>query len=235
MQGKKVLIVEDDAKIRQLLILYLEKNGYLTAAAETGSEALRLFESEQPDLLLLDILLPDMDGYQICQEIRDCSNVPILFMSCMKEAEHIIQALKLGGDDYITKPFDPNVLVARVEAKLRRAPIFRRVSHAEEPAPTRLLVFDDLEIDLANYRVTVGRQPVSLAAKELQLLFFLAQHPNQVFTAQELYTRIWGYEDVGDYRTVMTHVSNIRKKIKSDPSAPERIQNIRGFGYKFNG
>ncbi|ABZ84153.1 two-component response regulator [Heliomicrobium modesticaldum Ice1] len=234
MEGKKVLIVEDDTKIQQLLVLYLEKKGYRTAVAQRGAEALRLFESEQPDLILLDILLPDMDGYQICQEIRSCSNVPILFMSCMKEADNIIQALKLGGDDYITKPFDPKVLMARVEAKLRRAPIFRRTAPTEEPAPARILVFDDLEIDLANYRVAVGGQPVSLAAKELQLLFFLAQHPNQVFTAQELYTRIWGYKDIGDYRTVMTHISNIRKKIKTDPSAPERIQNIRGFGYKFN-
>ncbi|MCL6638298.1 MAG: response regulator transcription factor [Firmicutes bacterium] len=233
MPDKKILLVEDEAEIRDLLKLYLNKEGYQVIPAGDGLEAIRLYELEQPDLVILDVLLPRLDGYQVCRELRKYSNVPILFISCMKESGDIIQGLKLGGDDYVTKPFDPNVLLARVEAKLRRAPIFRRTLTARESPDQPVLIYGNLEIDLLNYQVRVEGNQVSLSAKELQLLIFLASHPNRVFTAADLYNKVWGYDGVGDLRTVMTHVSNIRKKIKSGPSCPERIQNIRGIGYKF--
>ncbi|GBF34978.1 phosphate regulon transcriptional regulatory protein PhoB [Desulfocucumis palustris] len=235
MPGNKVMVVEDELEIRNLLKLYLNKKGYHVVLAEDGNEALRLFEYEQPDLIILDILLPQLNGYQVCQELRKYSNVPILFISCKKDSEDIIQGLHLGGDDYITKPFDPNVLVARVEAKLRRAPIFRRTSTFQETPKKDVLTCGNLEINLSNYQVLVDGNPIPLSAKEFQLLFFLAQHPDQVFTSEDLYKKIWGYDCAGDVRTVMTHVSNIRKKIKSSHSNKEFIKNIRGIGYKFDG
>ncbi|ABO50370.1 two component transcriptional regulator, winged helix family [Desulforamulus reducens MI-1] len=232
---KKILIVEDDLGIRELLRLYLSKHGYQVVMAQDGIRALEIYELEQPDLILLDILLPGVDGYSVCQELRKYSNVPIIFISCKKDSKDIIEGLELGADDFITKPFDPDVLMARVQASLRRAPIFRRIASSRKIVNRQVIKYGNLEIDMANFEVRLDGNLVTLSAKELQLLIFLVQHPNQIFSTEQLYLKVWGLDSIGDNRTVMVHISNIRKKIESNPSQPERILNIRGIGYKFIG
>ncbi|WP_248927296.1 response regulator transcription factor [Paenibacillus hamazuiensis] len=235
MSEERLLLVEDDPEIRQLIRLYLNSSGYEVVVADNGAEGLRLFEATAPELVLLDIHLPGMDGFEVCRQIRKVSNIPIIFISCRKDSDDVVQGLELGGDDYITKPFDPVVVVARVQANLRRAPIFHRTWHAEKRQDKkRLLSFEGLDIDLTQFCVFVGDTQVALSAKEMQLLVFLAQNPNQVFTTEELYRNIWGAESNSDTRTVLVHISSIRKKIESNPSFPRYIQNIRGIGYKFN-
>lgn len=223
MDTEKILIIEDEKEIRDLIQLYLESNDYQVLLAGDGQEGLEIAENANPDLVILDILLPKKNGLEVCGQIRKKSNVPIIFLTCKQESEDIIEGLNLGGDDYLTKPFDPGVLIARVKALLRR-------SGSEEK---RNIVIDELEIDLLSYTIRMRGQELPLSAKERQLLLFFAQHPNQVFSLEEIYQEIWGRESYGDTRTVMVHLSNIRKKMEADPTNPKYIQNIRGLGYMF--
>lgn len=235
MTAEKLLVAEDDQEIRELITLYLKKHGFQVIVAEDGLEALRLFERELPELVLLDINLPMIDGFGVCREIRKVSNVPVVFISCRNDSEDVVTGLEIGGDDYITKPFDPVVVLARVQANLRRAPIFNRsLVHQTKNEPMDMLYYGGLTIDIKNYDVHLDGASVPLSAKEIQLLFFLAQNPNQVFTTEQLYHQVWGAESNSDTRTVLVHISSLRKKIEPSPVSPKFIHNIRGIGYKFS-
>lgn len=232
-----VLIVEDDSEIRELIRLYLNKNGYRTAEAQDGITAVQMFETVEPDLVLLDIHLPGASGLEVCEQIRSVSNVPIVFVSARGEAEDIVNGLNLGADDYIPKPFDPAVVVARVKANLRRAPIYRRYS-----APEKMLdaaasggVSSGIRIDTKKMTVHVDGREVRLSAKEFQLLAFLASRQDEVFSASELYEQVWGSDTNDDPRTVMVHIYNMRKKLEADPAAPRYIVSVRGMGYRYRG
>jgi DNA-binding response OmpR family regulator len=232
---EKLLVAEDDQEIRELISLYLKKHGFQVIVAEDGLNALRLFERELPELVLLDINLPMIDGFGVCREIRKVSNVPVIFISCRNDSEDVVTGLEIGGDDYITKPFDPVVVLARVQANLRRAPIFNRsLVHASRNETADVLHYGALVIDIKNYAVQLDSVPIPLSAKEIQLLFFLSQNPNQVFTTDQLYHQVWGAESNSDTRTVLVHISSLRKKIEPLPTSPKYIHNIRGIGYKFS-
>ncbi|WP_274362800.1 response regulator transcription factor [Paenibacillus thermotolerans] len=235
MKQEKILILEDSKEIRELIAIYLNKEGFQVIEAETGFEALKLFETEQPDLLLVDITLQGMDGAAVCAEIRQYSNVPIIFVTARKDSEEIVQGLEMGADDYITKPFDPVVLVARVKANLRRAPIFSRAQlYKQEDKKNHILSYDGLEINTETMEVRLQGTKLLLSAKETQLLMFLAKRPEQVFAQEELYRQIWGAESYSDTRTVSVHISSLRKKLESNPELPQYIHNVRGLGYKFS-
>lgn len=235
MMMEKLLVAEDDHEIRELIALYLKKQGFQVIEAEDGLNALRLFERELPELVLLDINLPMIDGFGVCREIRKVSNVPVIFISCRNDSEDVVTGLEIGGDDYITKPFDPVVVLARVQANLRRAPIFNRtLTPPARSEPADILHYGNLTIDIKNYSVQLEGSSIPLSAKEIQLLFFMAQNPNQVFTTDQLYHQVWGAESNSDTRTVLVHISSLRKKIEPAPASPKFIHNIRGIGYKFS-
>ncbi|MDI3256718.1 MAG: response regulator transcription factor [Kyrpidia sp.] len=229
-EGHKVLVVEDDGELRELVELYLRSHGYRTASAENGRRALELLCREQPDLLILDVLLPDMNGVELCRRIRRSSDVPVLFLSWKGTPGDIVAALEEGGDDYLTKPFDPMVLLARVKARLRRPG-----SGFHDGAGMESVRFGHVEVNFRSLEVRVAGKRVDLFTKERQLLFFLLQHPDQVFSATQLHEQVWGWDASSDERTVMVHISNLRKKIEPDPMRPRYIQTVRGFGYKFSG
>ncbi|MBQ7102686.1 MAG: response regulator transcription factor, partial [Anaerotignum sp.] len=210
MGKQKILIVDDDLHIAELISLYMMKDGYETEEVYDGKEALKKAESFQPDLILLDLMLPGMDGYQVCAEIRKTSRVPIIMLTAKGETFDKVLGLELGADDYIVKPFDPKELVARVKA------VLRRYEPKEEAVDKNLLKFGGLEINLSNYSVTYEGKALDFPPKEFELLSFLAQHPGRVFTREQLLDRIWGYEYVGDTRTVDVHVKRIREKLNSE-------------------
>lgn len=233
---EKILIVEDTEDIRELLKLYLEPQGFQVIEAGSGSEGLERFEQDPPDLALLDIVLPDMDGYELCRRIRSVSKVPIVFISCNTSSGDIVRGLELGGDDYIEKPFDPSVVVARIHANLRRAPIARNrpdFAPASSALAPELLTVGGLELDPAHLRIKSAGGESVLTVKEMQLLVHLAAHPNRVFPPDQLYKEVWGSDSMGDTRTIFVHIRSIRKKIEPDPANPVYLLNIRGAGYLF--
>lgn len=232
MSGGTILVVEDEQDLRELVRLYLEKHDLQVYTAENGEQALHLLREKQPDVIVMDVMLPDANGVDLCQRIKQICQIPIVFVSRMREVDDIIKGLELGGDDYLTKPFDPNILVARVKVNLRRAELMKQLSSPS--AEQRYWRYKGLEIDMQGYTVKLDGQPVALYAKELQLLLVLAQHPNQVFSFQQLLDQVWGYDHARDERTVMVQISNLRKKIEKDPANPQYIQTVRGFGYKFH-
>ncbi|MBQ5708806.1 MAG: response regulator transcription factor [Anaerotignum sp.] len=225
MGKQKILIVDDDKHIAELISLYMMKDGYETEEVYDGREAIRKAESFQPDLILLDLMLPGMDGYQVCTEIRKTSRVPIIMLTAKGETFDKVLGLELGADDYIVKPFDPKELVARVKA------VLRRYEPKQEEADKNLLKFDALEINLSNYSVSYEGKTLDFPPKEFELLSFLAQNPNRVFTREQLLDRIWGYEYVGDTRTVDVHVKRIREKLNSEDEWG--IRTVWSVGYKF--
>jgi len=226
---QKILIVDDDNNIAELISLYLTKECYETKIVNDGEEALAAFETYNPNMILLDLMLPGIDGYQVCREIRAKSNVPIIMLSAKGEIFDKVLGLELGADDYIMKPFDSKELVARVKAVLRR---FQPAKPATTPAPSlKCVEYPDLIVNLSNYSVTYYGKPVDMPPKELELLYFLAASPNQVFTREQLLDHIWGYEYIGDTRTVDVHVKRLREKIK-DHSAWQ-LSTVWGIGYKF--
>ena len=226
---QKILIVDDDEHISELISLYLTKEFYDTKIVYDGEEALRQFRLFSPNLILLDLMLPGIDGYQVCREIRQQSNVPIIMLSAKGEVFDKVLGLELGADDYIMKPFDSKEMVARVRAVLRR---YQPVK-PEEPAEdkTKCVEYDGLTINLTNYSVVCDGHPVEMPPKELELLYFLAASPNQVFTREQLLDQIWGYEYIGDTRTVDVHIKRLREKIKDHPSWG--LSTVWGIGYKF--
>ena len=226
---QKILIVDDDIHIADLISLYLKKEMFETRIAGDGDEAMRLFSSWQPDLILLDIMLPGMDGYQVCREIRSMRDTPIIMLSAKGETFDKVLGLELGADDYVIKPFDSKELVARVKAVLRRYQPNPPVTIP--PKNLKIVRYPDLIVSRTNYSVTYRGETIEMPPKELELLYFLASRPNQVFTREQLLDHIWGYEYVGDTRTVDVHIKRLREKIHDHKSW--KIATVWGIGYKF--
>ena len=225
---QKILIVDDDENIAELISLYLAKECYDTKIVHDGESALRAFESYEPNLILLDIMLPGIDGYQVCREIRSNSNVPIIMLSAKGEVFDKVLGLELGADDYILKPFDSKEMVARVKAVLRR---FQPTYNCEEKVKIKKVEYDNLVINLTNYSVTCNGKLIEMPPKELELLYFLASSPNQVFTREQLLDQIWGYEYIGDTRTVDVHIKRLREKLVENSNW--KLSTVWGIGYKF--
>lgn len=229
MNKQKILIVDDDVNIAELISLYLTKECFDTRIVHDGEMALEVYDSYEPNLILLDLMLPGIDGYQVCREIRAKANTPIIMLSAKGEVFDKVLGLELGADDYLLKPFDTKELVARVKAVLRRyqpAP-----APSESPANLKCVSYENLVINLSNYSVLYHNEPLEMPPKELELLYFLASSPNQVFTREQLLDHIWGYEYIGDTRTVDVHVKRLRAKIKDHSSW--KIATVWGIGYKF--
>lgn len=226
---KKILIVDDDENIANLISLYLTKECFETHIEHDGESAVEAFKTFKPDLILLDIMLPGMDGYDVCRTIRKESNVPIIMLSAKTEVFDKVLGLELGADDYMIKPFDSKELVARVKSVLRRyqEPAASSTENREE----RTLEFKDLTINLSNYEVIYKGKPVEMTPREIELLYFLASSPNQVFNREQLLEQIWGYDFAGDTRTVDVHIKRIREKL---PDTDEwAIATVWSVGYKF--
>ena len=224
---QKILIVDDDNNIAELIALYLTKECFETKIVNDGEEALKEFASFHPDLIILDLMLPGIDGYQVCREIRHTSDVPIIMLSAKGETFDKVLGLELGADDYMIKPFDSKELVARVRAVLRRFQVKQPAVSSNEKCVT----YPDLIINLTNYAVTYMGHQVDMPPKELELLYFLASSPNQVFTREQLLDHIWGYEYIGDTRTVDVHIKRLREKIKDNDNWA--LTTVWGIGYKF--
>lgn len=224
---QKILIVDDDNNIAELISLYLTKECFDTKIVNDGEEALKAFEQYSPNLILLDLMLPGIDGYQVCREIRTKSTVPIIILSAKGEVFDKVLGLELGADDFIIKPFDSKELVARVKAVLRRYQPVR----TEQAPDIKCVEYPDLIINQTNYSVLYQGQNIDMPPKELELLYFLASSPNQVFTREQLLDHIWGYEYIGDTRTVDVHVKRLREKLKGNDHW--NIATVWGIGYKF--
>mgnify|MGYP000486195854 CR=1 FL=1 len=227
---QKILVVDDDVNIAELISLYLTKECFDTKVVYDGESALKEFESYKPNLIILDLMLPGIDGYEVCREIRKTSKVPIIMLSAKGEIFDKVLGLELGADDYIIKPFDSKELVARVRAVLRR---FNPVpdNETEEKISGKYVKYPDLIINLSNYSVQYYGKNIEMPPKELELLYFLASNPNQVFTREQLLDHIWGYEYFGDTRTVDVHIKRLREKIKDHKDWS--IATVWGIGYKF--
>lgn len=226
---QKILIVDDDSNIAELISLYLTKECFVCRTAGDGHEALAAVDEFEPDLVLLDIMLPGIDGYEVCRQIRHSSDVPIIMLSAKGEVFDKVLGLELGADDYIIKPFDSKELVARVKAVLRRSAA--RDAGAEQETKEKVVRYPDLEVNLTNYSVTYMGRDIDMPPKELELLFFLASSPNQVFTREQLLNHIWGYEYIGDTRTVDVHIKRLREKLNGNGAWS--IGTVWGVGYKF--
>ncbi|MCY9531792.1 MULTISPECIES: response regulator transcription factor [Paenibacillus] len=235
MQPIRVLVADDEREIRDLLKKYLERELYTVDTAAHGEEALRLFEQHKYNLIILDLMMPYIDGVEVCRRIRERSNVPILMLTAKDEEMDKIVGLSIGADDYMTKPFSIHELVARSKALLRRFMILgsEASSLAEESSAT--MRFKGLIIDTRKYMVIREGQEISLTAKEFELLRLFASHPEQVFTKTQIFRQVWGSEYIEDDNTVMVHIRKLRLKIETDPSDPKLIQTVWGIGYKFAG
>ncbi|MFC6457381.1 MULTISPECIES: response regulator transcription factor [Paenibacillus] len=229
MPAEKILIVDDEPEIIELIRLYLIKEGYEVISTDSGTGALEYMEQHKPDMVILDVLLPGMDGIEICRQIRRNYDIPILFISCKSEDMDIILGLSIGGDDYVTKPFSPSQLVARVKAHLRR-----KQQLDQQKEESQQLSFPGLEIDLLSRNVWVNGTIAPLSSKEFDLLALMAKKPNKVVPIEQLYKMAWGVDSNGDTRTLLVHISNLRKKIEPNPTEPVFVQTVRGVGYKFN-
>lgn len=229
---QKILIVDDDNNIAELISLYLTKECFETSIVNDGEQALKEFSSFSPDLILLDLMLPGIDGYQVCRELRSTSQVPIIMLSAKGEIFDKVLGLELGADDYMIKPFDSKELVARVKAVLRRyqLPVQMPESSVTEQHGN-FVEYPDLIVNLTNYSVIYNGHSIELPPKELELLYFLASSPNQVFTREQLLDHIWGYEYIGDTRTVDVHIKRLREKIKGNDKWA--LTTVWGIGYKF--
>ena len=227
MANERILIVDDDNNICELLRLYLEKDGFQTDIVTDGIKAIEVFNSVNPDLVLLDIMLPGMDGWQICREIRKSSQTPIIMLTAKGETFDKVLGLELGADDYITKPFETKEVIARIKAVLRRA-------SANTPATEAIkeVSFDKLLINLTNYELKVDGKTIDTPPKELELIYHLANNPNRVYTRDQLLDEVWGFEYYGDSRTVDVHVKRLREKLEGVSDKWE-LKTVWGVGYKF--
>src|SRR5512136_3004179 len=228
--SKTILVVDDDPTIRDVLERYLQREGFAVLTAADGQTALQKASSEKPDLVVLDLMLPHVDGWEICRRLRAESTVPVLMLTARGEEYERILGLGLGADDYVTKPFSPGEVVARIQA------IFRRIEMARSPAPlsAETIHIGEIVIDPSVRQVTVKGQPVTLTAKEFDLLHYLASHPRQVFSREQLLDQVWGYTYAGETSTVTVHVRHLREKIETDPANPRLIETVWGVGYRFN-
>ena len=221
-----VLIVEDDPNIRELLQMYLEKDGYAVTLASDGGQGLDKFRTIKPDLVLLDVMMPVMDGWAVCKAIRQEGNTPVIMLTAKGETDDKVTGLKAGADDYITKPFEMKELLARIEAVLRRS------DRNCEEAKARRLTFDKLTIDMDAFELTVAGKKVDTPPKEMELLFYLASSPNRVYTRNQLLDEVWGFDYFGDSRTVDVHVKRLREKLEG-VSRKWSLKTVWGVGYKF--
>ena len=221
-----VLIVEDDANIRELLQLYLEKDGYAVTIAADGGQGLEKFRAIKPDLVLLDVMMPVMDGWAVCKAIRAEGDTPVIMLTAKGETDDKVMGLKAGADDYVTKPFEMKELLARIEAVLRRSD-----RNAEENK-SRKLIFDKMVIDMDAFELTVDGKKVDTPPKEMELLFFLASTPNRVYTRNQLLDEVWGFDYFGDSRTVDVHIKRLREKLEG-VSDKWSVKTVWGVGYKF--
>ncbi len=227
----KILVVDDEEPIQELLRFNLEKEGYLVRVAKDGQEALQHVEKDQPDLLVLDLMLPGMDGLEVCRKLRSnpkFHQIPIIMLTAKGEEIDKVLGLELGADDYMTKPFSPRELLARIKARLRRP-------NSQEETDAQIIIRGELRVDVTGFRVHVRGEETELTPKEFELLRVLVAHPGKVYSRDELLERIWGYEYDGDTRTVDVHVRHLRLKVERDPSNPEYIETLRGIGYRFKG
>ncbi|MEA5082909.1 MAG: response regulator transcription factor [Lachnospiraceae bacterium] len=222
----KIMVVDDDEHIAELISLYLLREGYETCEVYNGTDAIKKFEEFKPNLIMLDIMLPGIDGYQVCSEIRKISNVPVIMLTAKGDTFDKVLGLELGADDYMVKPFEPKELIARIKAVLRRYEV-----KDKEAENGNKLTFTNLEINMDNYTVSYHGNELSFPPKEFELLYFLAKRPNQVFTRDQLLDKIWGYEYIGDTRTVDVHIKRIREKF--DESESWSVKTVWGVGYKF--
>ena len=225
MASGKILVVDDDRNICELLRLYIEKEGFEVAIANDGRKALEMFESEKPDLIMLDIMLPELDGWQVCREIRKKSQCPIIMLTAKGEVFDKVLGLELGADDYVVKPFEAKEVVARIKAVLRR-------SGKNGDDVVKEVHYDKLSINLTNYELKVDGKVVDAPPKELELLYYLASHPNRVFNRDQLLDEVWGFEYYGDSRTIDVHVKRLREKLEG-VSDQWNLKTVWGVGYKF--
>ena len=225
MSGKKIMIIEDDVNISKLLKLYLEKEGFVCTGYGNPLEALENFDKESPNLVLLDIMLPEMDGYDVCKAIRQKSNIPIIMLTAKGETFDKVLGLELGADDYIVKPFEPKEVLARIKA------VIRRIGDKNTVQTENMIQLPDLVINMNNYTINFMGKVLEIPPKEIELLFFLASNPNKVFTREQLLSNVWGYDYEGETRTVDVHVKRLREKFEGNSNW--EIKTVWGIGYKF--
>lgn len=223
----KILFCDDDKNICELARMYLEKEGFEVILASDGRQAVNGFNREKPNLIILDILMPYMDGYEVCREIRKVSSVPIIFLTAKSDTFDKVLGLELGADDYIVKPFDVKELIARIKAVLRRFDSDKGEKEKEDE-----VIYDNININLSNYELKINDKVVEMPPKELELLYFLAKNPNKVFTRDQLLSSVWDYDYFGDSRTVDVHIKRIREKIENK-SEKWNLKTVWGVGYKF--
>ncbi len=226
MQKEKILVVDDEKNICEILRMYLEKEGYSVVMAHTGLDAVNMFNAENPDLVLLDIMLPQLDGWQVCREIRKTSEKPIIMLTAKDEVFDKVLGLELGADDYMTKPFDTKELVARIKA------VLRRTTQVKETEAVKEVKYDKLSVNLSNYELLVDGVAVDTPPKELELIYHLASNPDRVFTRDQLLDDVWGFDYYGDSRTVDVHIKRLRDKLKGVSDEWE-LRTIWSVGYKF--
>lgn len=226
--ANKILVVDDDLNICELLKLYLENDGYVVFTANDGQEAVEMFQNKTPDLVLLDIMLPKKDGWQVCREIRKTSSAPIIMLTAKGETFDKVLGLELGADDYVVKPFDAKEVMARVKAVLRRITGDSESTETEK----KVVIYDNLEINIQNYEMKVKGVPVDTPPKELELIYHFASNPNRVYTRDQLLDEVWGFDYYGDSRTVDVHVKRLREKLEG-VSDKWCLKTVWGVGYKF--
>ena len=226
--ANKILVVDDDLNICELLKLYLENDGYVVFTANDGQEAVEMFQNKTPDLVLLDIMLPKKDGWQVCREIRKSSSAPIIMLTAKGETFDKVLGLELGADDYVVKPFDAKEVMARVKAVLRRTTGDSESTETEK----KVVIYDNLEINIQNYEMKVKGVPVDTPPKELELIYHFASNPNRVYTRDQLLDEVWGFDYYGDSRTVDVHVKRLREKLEG-VSDKWCLKTVWGVGYKF--
>lgn len=230
--GRKVLVVDDEKSISEILKFNLEKEGYEVSVASDGEEAVQKAYQIEPEIILLDVMLPKMDGFQVCKKIRENFSMPIIMLTAKEEEVDKILGLELGADDYITKPFSMTEFVARINAHLRRYLVLSGGLNTQNKST---LAFGDLKIDLKSYAVYRGKKEIQLTAKEFELLKFFANNPNQVFTKAQIFKNVWDDTFIEDDNTVMVYIRRLRKKIEENPEKPKFVQTVWGIGYKFIG
>ncbi|MFD2629922.1 response regulator transcription factor [Oceanobacillus kapialis] len=236
MASEKILIVDDDRDMSEILGTYLKQQGYSVLFAAEGIHALEIVENEPPDLIVLDVMMPHLDGFELCQLLRKKTDVPVLFFSAKNEDGDNILGLGIGADDYIAKNTSIPVVVARIRAHLRRNRKLEEQHNKLSQQPMDAVIrYPGLVINLEQAVVTANGRPIKLSAKEYHLLCLLARNPDRVYSVEQLFALIWGADSLGDYRTVMVHISNIRKKLEEELGASSYIETLRGIGYKFTG
>jgi len=235
--AEKILVVDDEISLQETLAYNLSKEGYTVEVAGDGNQALELARSSKPDLVILDVMLPGLDGFEVCRILRQEANIPVLMLTARDDEIDRVVGLEVGADDYLVKPFSMRELNARIKALLRRVRLIREEveSSALESAQPKLLTFNDLVIDMTRREVRLGSDVLQLKPKEYELLLYMGQHKGQVLTREVILEHVWGWDFVGDSRTVDVHIRWLREKIEQNPESPQRIITVRGAGYRFEG